>query len=82
MGPLDHSVPDIALLRTVNPFPQRTAPDLLEHSGRLGKEDGGRDLVSLDPLEHSVLGARLDQRDVSSSDGGLRVDSLSACCLG
>ena len=36
--------------------------------------------MSLEPLEHSVLGAPLDQRDVSSSDGGLRIDSLSACC--
>ena len=36
--------------------------------------------MSLEPLEHSVLGAPLDQRDVSSSDGGLWVDSLFACC--
>ena len=55
-------------------------PDPLEHSGLLGEEDRGRGLVSLEPLEHSVLGAPLDQRDVSSSDGDLRVDSLSACC--
>ena len=40
MGPLEHSVPDLALLRTVNPFPRRTEPDPLEHSGLLGKEDG------------------------------------------
>ena len=80
MGPLEHSVPDLALLRTVNPFPRSTEPDPLEHSGLLGKEDGGRDLVSLEPLEHSVLGTPLDQRDVSSSDVGLRVDSLSAGC--
>ena len=40
MGPLEHSVPDLALLRTVNLFPRRTEPDPLEHSGLLGKEDG------------------------------------------
>ena len=36
--------------------------------------------MPLEPLEHSVLGAPQDQRDVSSSDGDLRVDSMSACC--
>ena len=78
MGPLEHSVPDLALLRNVNTFPQRTTPDPLEHSGLPGEEDGGRRLVPLEPLEHSVLGASQDQRDVSSSDGDLRVDSMSA----
>ena len=80
MGPLEHSVrtlPRYGLL-THSPGGQ---PDPLEHSGLLEKEDGGRDLVSLEPLEHSVLGAPLDQQDVSNSNNGLRVDSLSACCL-
>ena len=33
--------------------------------------------MSLEPLEHSVLGTPHDQRDVSSSDDDLRVDSQS-----
>ena len=33
--------------------------------------------MSLEPLEHSVLGIPQDQRDVSSSDDDLRVDSQS-----
>ena len=33
--------------------------------------------MSLEPLEHSVLGTPQDQRDVSSSDDDLRVDSQS-----
>ena len=33
--------------------------------------------MSLEPLEHSVLGTPQDQRDVSSSDNDLRVDSQS-----
>ena len=36
--------------------------------------------MPLEPLEHSVLGAAQDQRDVSSSDGDLRVDSMSTGC--
>ena len=36
--------------------------------------------MPLEPLEHSVLGAPQDQRDISSSDGDLRVDTMSACC--
>ena len=35
--------------------------------------------MPLEPLEHSVLGSLGNQRDVSSSDGDLRVDSMSAC---
>ena len=37
-------------------------------------------MLPLEPLEHSVLGVPQDQRDVLSSDGDLRVDSMSACC--
>ena len=79
MGPLEHSVPDLAPLRNVSPFPQRTTPDLLEHSGLPSDEDGGRRLVLLEPLAHSFLGAPQEQPDVSSSDGELRVDTMSAC---
>ena len=76
-GPLEHSVPDLALVWTIDPSPKRTAPDPLEHSGLLGKEVEGRRSVSLEPLEHSVLGTPQDQRDVSSSDDDLRIDSQS-----
>ena len=72
LGPLEHSVPDLAPLR-------RTTPDPLEHSNLPSDEDGGRRLVPLEPLEHSVMGAPQDQRDVSSSYGELRVDTRSAC---
>ena len=77
MGPLEHSVPDLALLRTVDPFPERTASDSLDHSGLPGKEVEGRRSVSLELLEHLVMGAPQDQWDVSSSDDDLRVDSKS-----
>ena len=33
--------------------------------------------MSLEPLEHSVLGTPQDQRDVSSSDDDLQIDSQS-----
>ena len=33
----------------------------------------------LEPLEHSVLGSPQDRRDVSSSEGEVRVDTMSAC---
>ena len=69
MGPLEHSVPGLALLRTVDPFPERTAPDPLDHLGLPGKEVEGRRSVSLQPLEHSVLGTPQDQWDVSSAGG-------------
>ena len=36
MEPLEHSVPDLALLWTIDTFPERTAPDPLEHSGLSG----------------------------------------------
>ena len=41
--------------------------------------DGGRRLVLLEPLEHSVLWAPQDRRDVSSSEGEVQVDTMSAC---
>ena len=77
MGPLEHSVPDLALLWTIDPFPEMTAPDPLEHSGLPGKEVEGCRSVSLEPLEHLVLGTPQDQRDVSNSDDDLRLDSQS-----
>ena len=80
MGLLEHSVPDLTLFGNVSPFPQRTTPDPLEHLGLPGEEDGGRRLVPLEPLEHLVLEASQDQRDASSSDRDLRVDSMSAGC--
>ena len=52
-------------------------PDSLEHSGLPRKEVEGRRSVSLEPLEHSLLGTPQDQRDVSSSDDDLWVDSQS-----
>ena len=55
------------------------ASDPLEHSGLTRDEDGGHKLVSLEPLEHSVLESSQDQRDVSGSDVDLRVDTMSAC---
>ena len=41
-GPLEHSVPDLARVWTIDPFPERTAPESLDHSGLLGKEVEGR----------------------------------------
>ena len=79
MEPLEHSVPDLAPLWNVSPSPQMTTPDPLEHSGLPRDEDGGRRLVPLEPLEHSVLGGPHDQRDISSSDVELWVDTMSAC---
>ena len=54
-------------------------PDPLEHSGLPSNEDGGRRLVLLEPIEHLVPGAPHDRRGVSSSEGEVRVDTMSAC---
>ena len=87
MGPLEHSVTDLAPLWNVSPFPQMTTPDPLEHSGLPSDDDGGRKSVPLEPLEHSVLGVPQDQQDVSSWMAGRRpTDSARGwgwhCCGG
>ena len=79
MEPLEHSVPNLALVWSVSPFLQMITSDPLEHSGLPRDEDGRHKLVPLEPLEDSVLGAPQVQRDVSGSDVDLRVDTMSAC---
>ena len=79
LEPLEHSVPDLAPIRSASPFIRMAASDPLEHSGMTSTEDVGQKLVSLEPLEHSVLEGPQKQRDVSVSDVELLVETMSAC---
>ena len=79
MEPLEHSVPDVAPVRGVSSFIKMVVSDPFEHSGLTRPEDVGQKLVPLEPLEHSVLEASQEQRDVSVTDVELRVETMSVC---
>ena len=93
MEPLEHSVPDVAPVRGASSFIRMAVSNPLEYSGLHRTDDVGPGLVSLEPLEHSVLVAPREDSDVSVTDvtgvavldpvehSGveMRVETMSAC---
>ena len=82
MEPLEHLIPDVVLVRGVSSFIKMAASDPLEYSGLNRADDVGPKLVSLEPLEHSVLVAPWEESDISVTDVAdvkLRVEMMSAC---
>ena len=68
MEPLEHSVPDFAPVWGASSFSRMAVSNPLQHSGLHETDDVGPGLLTLEPLEHSVLVFLREESDVAVTD--------------